>query len=117
MSTTDYPNPPRPPLAAEEFNDGAGYSFRGISMIENDGGDWVYAYGHIDPEVYAAAVNDFDREMAGYLDPDDQYTERDVQHHHAVTLAGPDGPEGWLISWEDVTPETPGAFPITVVSR
>jgi hypothetical protein len=112
---TEHPNPPLPPLTAEDFDSGAGYTFRGVPIDED--GNWVYAYGHVDPATFAGAVNDYDGEVAGCLDPDDLCGADAVEHCHAITLIGPDEPDGWWITWGDVTAETPGSFPITVVSR
>ncbi|WP_169165128.1 hypothetical protein [Cellulomonas taurus] len=109
----EHPNPPLPPLTAEEFNDGAGYTYRGVPIIENEGGDWVFAYGHVDHETFADAVSDYDAE-ATLCDPTDP---DQVEHLHAITLVGPDGPDGWFITWSGITAETPGAFPITAVTR
>ncbi len=101
-----------PPLTAADFVSGLTYNC--VNLIEDENGDWVYAYGHIDREKFAAAVNEFDRDMAGPLDWDQQYTAEDVQHLHAVTVNPP--PE-WYMTWANVDGDTPGAFPITVVSR
>ena len=114
----DHPNPPLPPLTAEEFNDGVGYTFRGVPIVGDERGDWIYAYGHVDPETMAGAVNDFDDENGNPpVVPEDRYTVDDVQHTYAVTIKGPGDPDGWWISWHDVTAETPGSFALTVVSR
>jgi hypothetical protein len=111
--STEHPNPPLPPLTAEDFNDGAGYTYRGVPIIENEDGTYVYAYGHVDPETFAGAVSDYDAEVT-LDDPTDPDA---VEHLYAVTILGPDGPEGWLMSWAGVHAETPGSFPVTVVSR
>ncbi|SFK32220.1 hypothetical protein [Cellulomonas sp. KH9] len=109
---SEHPNPPLPPLTAEDFDSGSGYTFRGLPIIEDEDGTYVYTHGHVDPETFAAAVDDYDREVAGWLD--DPCDADGVDHMYAVTLAGP--PEWWM-SWNGVTAETPGAFPITVVTR
>lgn len=112
----EHPNPPLPPLTAADFDAGAGYTFRGVPIIENEGGDVMYAYGHVDPVTFAGAVDDYDTEVAGcVMGVDSEPTDpEDVDHLYAVTVTGP--PEWWM-SWNDVTAETPGAFPITVVTR
>ena len=115
MSTDEHPNPPLPSLTAEDFDSGAGYTFRGVPLIENEDGEAVYAYGHVDHETMAAAVTAYDHEVCG---SDEYSTDPDeVEHLYAVTLKTPADPEGWWISWRDVTTTTPGAFPVTVVSR
>ena len=115
--TPDLPNPPLPALSRKEFEDGCGYAFRGIWLCEDDDGNYVYAYGHADKATYASAVNDLDAEMIGNA-TDDPYTADDVHHLWAVTLKPADDPDGWLITWpDDVTDQTPGSFPMTVVNR
>lgn len=109
--STEHPNPPLPPLTAEDFTSGSGYTFRGVPVIENEDGTHAYTYGHVDPETFAAAVSDYDREVAGEDEPTDADS---VDHRYAITTVSP--PEWWM-TWKNVTAETPGAFPITVVSR
>ena len=116
--SAERPTPPLPPLTADEFNNGAGYTFRGVPVIEHEDGDSVYAYGHVDPDVMADAVNDFYDEVGDATLPEDRYTAEDVRHTYAVTIEPSDGPDGWLISWAtDIGSDTPGAFPLTVVDR
>ncbi|MBD8218222.1 hypothetical protein IFU40_06190 [Microbacterium sp. CFBP 13617] len=105
------------PLTAEEFALGSGYSYRDVPIVEDESASYVFAHGHIDPETYAAVVNDYDREMGGYDDPDLAYAAKDVQHVWAVVTSPPDGPEGWYISWADEHQENADRFPLTVVSR
>lgn len=38
-------------------------------------------------------------------------------HKWAVTKTPADSPDGWWIHWGEVTQETPGAFPVTMVAR
>lgn len=109
------PNPPLAPLTAKEFEDGCGYSFRGVWLCEDERGDYVYAYSHVDKATMIAAVHDYDNEMAGYdIEP---HEPEDVRHVYAVTVKPADDPDGWWISWHDTTAETPGTFPLTVVNR
>lgn len=114
---SEHPNPPLPPLTAADFDSGSGYTFRGVPVIEDESGTHIYTYGHVAPEVMAGAVTDYDDEMAGPLGDDEHTAAEDVQHLYAVTIKTPDDPEGWWMSWREVAAETPGAFPITVVSR
>lgn len=111
MSINEHPNPPLPALTAEDFDDGSGYTFRGVPITENEDGTSVYAYGHVDPETFAGAVSDYDREVGGVDEPTNPDA---VSHLYAITI---EGPPAWWITWKGVTAETPGSFPITVVSR
>lgn len=108
------------PLAAEDFNHGCGFIFRGTWLCEDEDGSYVYAYGHLDKATYAAAVNDFDEENGA--DAGDPYTAEHVEHHWSVATQPADGPDGWWIEWnttddEPITATTPNAFPLTVVTR
>jgi hypothetical protein len=115
------PDPPLPPLTAEEFRAGTPYVHKGIHLIEDESGEWVYAYGHEPAQRFAAAVNEYDDAAAGpsyTFPPEEQYTRGDVQHRWAVTVEPADGPDGWRIDFRSSnTATTPGAFPVTVVSR
>lgn len=108
------------PLTEQEFNDGCGHTFRGIPLCEDENGEHVYAYGHRDHATYAAAVNDLDEENGA--DPD-MTAATDVRHLYAITVKPADDPEGWWIQWATnggtvlYTADTPGSFPLTVVSR
>jgi len=107
-----------PPLTAEEFAGDGGYTFRGVTLVEDENGNYVSAWGHIDPETFAAAVRDFDDEMAGPIDEDDRCRAEDVRHRWAVTIRPADDPSGWYMRFpSEITADTLGAFPITVVSR
>lgn len=107
--------PIHPPLTAEEFDTGCGYTYEGVSICEDENGSWVYAYGHVDPETFARVVNTYDREEGGM--DEDWYDAGAVQHLWAVTEEPADAPDGWWIRWDGVTATTPQAFAITVVSR
>lgn len=107
------PSPPLPPLTAEDLAAGSGFTFRGVPVIEQEDGDYVFAYGHVDPDTMAGAVDDYYRHVGGFVD--DPTDPEDVAHRYAVTLASPDDPEGWCLTWHGVTAQTPGAFPLTVV--
>lgn len=83
-------------------------------FIEDEDGYGVYGYGHHDKAEFATAVNRFDLVVAG-LDPEDcQYTAGDVKHLYAAP--SPRLPEE-RFTWKDVTSETPGAFPLTLIYR
>lgn len=106
------------PLTREEFDDGCGYTHNDIPICEDEGGNWVYAYGHVDKPAMAAAVNAYDTEMGAEA----VYSHTDVEHVWAVTEQPADAPDGWFIRWGDehhtrFDADTPGAFPITIISR
>lgn len=83
-------------------------------FIEDEDAYGLYGYGHHAKDEFAAAVNRYDLIATG-LDPEDcVYTAADVQHLYAVP--SPTLPEE-RFTWKDVTPETPGAFPLTLVYR
>ncbi|MDF9717375.1 hypothetical protein [Nocardioides sp. ChNu-99] len=111
--TTQHPS-----LTAEEFAAGCGYTYGGVPLCEEERAEWVFAYGHVDPDTFAAAVNAMDLDLAGEALG---YEAAAVEHRWAITTIPASSPEGWWITWADdgaaVTAETPGAFPITVVSR
>lgn len=104
------------PLTAEEFSDGCGYTYRGVSIVEDENATSVFAFGHIDPALYAEVVNDYDREMLGH-DPEFPYAAKDVRQRWAVTLIPADESDGWYISWRDEHQESPRRFPVTLVNR
>lgn len=105
-----------PPLTEQEFADGCGYTYRDIPLCEDEDGTWVYTYGHRNKHRFAGAVNDYDREMAGYT-AYTAYTAKDVQHLYAVSLQPADGPDGWFISWGKDAQDHPLRFPMTVIPR
>lgn len=105
-----------PPLTAEDFDLGAGYTYRGVSVVEDENATAVFAFGHHDPAEYAEVVNDYDREMTGY-EPDYTYAAKDVKHKWAVTLEPANSADGWYISWREEHQDHPLRFPITLVSR
>ncbi|WP_372595601.1 hypothetical protein, partial [Actinotalea sp.] len=89
----------------------------GVPIVENEDATHVYSYGHVDPQAMADAVNAWDQEMVGDFSMDWRTGADEVQHAYAVTIKGAGDPEGWWMSWRDVTAETPGAFPISLVTR
>ncbi|QIK64129.1 hypothetical protein G7068_13680 [Leucobacter viscericola] len=100
-----------PALTQEDFTPSSGDTVLGVVLVEDEQADYVMAFGHIDPELYAAAVNEYDRKNAGY---DPAYEASDVMQCYAVTVTAP--PE-WVMSWASEYQEHPDRFPITVVSR
>lgn len=82
-------------------------------FIEDEDANGLYGFGHHDKDEFAAAANRFD--FVCGLDPEDcSYTAADVQHLYAAP--SPILPEE-RFTWKDVTPETPGAFPLTLIYR
>ena len=104
-----------PPLTAEEFKVGSYDHNAGVPLIEDEHGDHVYAYGHVDIAEFLAAVAEMERDFIGY-DPDG-YPPSAVAHRKAVTVQPPDGPDGWWINWGDEYQDHPFSFPITVLTR
>lgn len=109
-----------PALTRAEFEDGSPYTYEGVVFCEDEDGQYVYAYGHVDPVLYAAAVSQFDRENGAH--PDDEYLPEDVQHCWAVTREPASSADGWWIQWgpldeQPITSQTPNAFALTVVTR
>jgi hypothetical protein len=101
-----------PPLTRQQFEDGCGYTYRGVSICEDENATWVYAYGHIDPAEFVKVLHDYDIETAGVDEP---YAHSDVQHRWATTTRP--APDWWIDFPSSNTAETPGAFPVTVVAR
>lgn len=104
-----------PPLTAEEFASGAGFSYRGVPIVEDEWATWVFTHGHVDKETFAEVVNDYDREMDGGAESG--YTASDVQHLYAVTTEPPESDSGWIIRWGSADQQHADRFPVTVVSR
>lgn len=74
----------------------------------------IYGYGHHDKAKFVEVVKRYDMVVGG-CDPEDcGCSEAEIQHLYAA----PDRtyPEE-RFTWKDVTPETPGAFPLTLVYR
>lgn len=111
----------------------AGFSqeYAGIRLIEFEDGLYTHAaYGHHEPPQMAAALRAKDTEFVhvaakatgddtGWWDkiPADPIDEPDVEHIWAV-LKHSDGAaddDGWFYTWEGVTEDRPGAFPMTIV--
>ena len=86
--------------------------YAGIPVAEvGEDGDHVVSYGHIHPLDMARAVTAYDTDMLGELDTSATQA-KDVKHLWAALTRGGD----W-ITWQDVTEDTPNAFPLTVVTR
>lgn len=109
-------------LTREEFELGCP-AYHGVVVVEVADGDYVLAWGHVDPEVMAAAVTAYDAAMTD-LAPGDGFDATDpdgVEHRYAVVVENPgDGCE-WFLRWADggkfYGPAEPGVLPITMVAR
>lgn len=90
-------------------------------FFEDENADGIYGHGHHDPVEFARLVNLYDEVCNGEpMEREWQYRPADVAHTYAVAYA-PIGQsadeEEWRFTWRGVTPETPGAFPMTVIQR
>lgn len=102
------------PLTQSEFDAGS-QTWDGVSFVEGEAGDHVFAYGHVDKEKIAAAVTAWEIDLGAIVDEDDAYRPADVEHVYAVTTK-PDRDE-WYISWAPEHQDHPNRFPVTVISR
>ena len=105
------------PLSREEFEAYPSGTFEGITLVETDDGDMLFAYGHVSLDVLA-------RSVVAFLG--DSVTEADVIvsacHVWAVCVEkDADGEDAWTpawrIEWEGIERDIPNAFPLTVVDR
>jgi len=104
-----------PTLSAGDFEteiDGHRYSF-----IELEDGSTIVAHGHQDPTTFATEVNAYDVHVGGMKEDDAEVGADDVAHLYAKHLNPDADRDEWQITWRGITETTPGAFPITVVSR
>lgn len=86
----------------------------------------ITGYGHQDKATFAAAVNEYDREVGG-VDPSDAVLDhRDVSYGYAVLKTPSEVEEDyWTFTWgypvqgqsrpEPYTADHPGAVPITTI--
>lgn len=98
------------------------YSVQVSEMGEDT--DFV-GHGHITPMRFIAACNRAARlnwgarslidsgDGSGTSVIDSNYTELRSSVQHAWAVRRPD-PEAWSISWDGITADTPGAFPVTL---
>lgn len=86
----------------------------------------ITGYGHQDKATFAAAVNEYDREVGGVAADDAVLDHRDVSHGYCVIdAASGSDPEYWTFTWgypkpgqsrpEPYTADHPGAVPITTI--
>lgn len=91
----------------------------GTRLVEDEYGDTFFAPGHVDKETFARSVDHYDTEVCGLvMDVDAEPAEAEnVRHRWAVTVVDPSDGCGWAIYWGDITEQTPGSFPVTVMHR
>jgi len=77
-------------------------------------GEWAVAEGHLNQDVFAAAVN------ATFDPPVDPVAAVSVIHRHAVLTEDTTLPEDHdlrvCIRWEGITEDTENAFPVTAIN-
>ena len=101
-------------LTEAQFREDAWTAPNGLTVhaIESDAGDFIGAYGDVDGNELAAAANAYDAWTANRA-PVERWTSQDVCVLWVVaTRPAPD----FHLEWDGITPETPGAFPLTIVS-
>ncbi|SKQ88719.1 Uncharacterised protein [Mycobacteroides abscessus subsp. abscessus] len=101
-----------PPLTPEDFE--TQYDEKHHYMFTDDEDcDMFYTYGHDRDEEFVSQLREYHIEILRWYDPDEvEFSEGDIRHLWAVTVEP--APE-WRITWRDVTENTPGAFPVSVV--
>jgi len=87
-------------------------------LLEDESGDYVFGFGHVNQAEFARLVNEFER----YCDPagadDWEHYETDVQHVFAVAYdQGGDVRWYWAENGVAVSADREGAFALTVLSR
>ncbi|KQO98597.1 hypothetical protein ASF30_11080 [Leifsonia sp. Leaf264] len=77
-------------------------------------GTGIYGHGHTDQAEFVATVNTWSN---WFSEEEPRYYAADVQHLWGVAMTtGPDSPrEEWMLLLDEVTAETPGAFPVTAI--
>lgn len=101
------------PLTEAEFNEGCRGTYVGVPLVDDERGDYVIAYDHIDPAQFVEAVAAMDREDLGGDEPV-PHDPSEVQHRWAITTHP--APE-WHIAWENFRANILDIFPITVIER
>lgn len=110
---TQAPEPIRvyPQLDPAEFNARA-ETFGGIPFHQDENGMYLFAYGHIDPALFALAMTGWCR--ASDPRPDGVgFSADDVTHTYAVLIT--EDRDEWSISWAVEYGDHPERFPVTVV--
>ncbi len=114
------------------------YSAYGVQLDEvgPDDGGTIVAVGHIPVARFIAAAIHYARTVCGMVnladDHDASYADQtaNVSHRWAIRLpvcpdndpecphgrclSGAERDEDWVIDWDEITSDTPGAFPITL---
>ena len=100
-------------LTQEQFEQGA-VEYDGIKLVGSEEGDYAWAYGHIDPEAFARAVDRLHVDYFGIKDHEPFDADTHVRHVQAVRVSP--GADEWLISWADQYREHGERFPLTALS-
>lgn len=91
-------------------------------FYEDENAYGVYGYGHGDATEFANAVNEYDRLADAGWETGDGYTGEDVMYGWAIGFEEYQYGGEWmwtrvLASGENVSEQTPGAFPVMWVNR
>jgi hypothetical protein len=101
-------------VTAEDYASSMGaVEYEGVALCPHIEGDSFSAFGHVDRERMAAAVDAYLREAVDEPGPDPAK----VQHVYALLIDDTEdgGDSEWRVVWRDKDAGTPGAFPLTVV--
>lgn len=108
---------PRPGIYAaiteEQFNSTA-YTYAGVPVVGDDEGEYYWAYGHIDPATFAAAVDELHRIDYRLGDEHEPF---DPNHHvsHIWAVRTSPGLDEWRISWAREFQNHGERFPLTLL--
>lgn len=103
-------------MTAERFGGAVRAGVRLLVMEGDDEEEVLSAWGHIDRDAMEAAERERWK-VWGWTDEalkDLPPRVEGVEHVWAVETGVRDDPPVWVINWQGVTAETPGAFPITL---
>lgn len=89
--------------------------FAGLPVTISTGGT-ICGFGHLDTSVFLPAANHL---LVTEIDGENSEAEL-LANEHRIThrwavLTDYTNPDDWEISTENIVPETPGAFPVTVL--
>lgn len=102
-----------PVLTAEDFQLEDHVGERVLPIFEDEAAFGVYGYGHWDKIQFAEVVNEYDHCSAHNRQAADLYQDQDVHHVWAVVT----DPSTQSFSWQNITADTPFAFPVTLIKR
>lgn len=105
------------PFTADDLSMDMGAEYGGVYPFVEDENANVTGHGHQDKAAFAEAINTYDRAMnpGGFAD-DERWFASDISHQWAVRNTE-ETCTVYVDSDRDrpITPETPGAFPITTL--